>query len=99
MYNLLIVIAVKTLTLFSQFLHVILTAGAAHEDEMLSSAAYRQKDKKYWKEIHWILDNFSPVMFWHDPGKGHCESCFDAEKLRVKDHYETLHDHQKTNNQ
>ena len=53
------------------------------EDEMLSSRAWRQRKQSGWRELCWVLDNCSPLMYWRGSYTTHCEACYWEERGRL----------------
>lgn len=74
----------KLLILISQATHVLVTLGKGSEDEMLSSAAWRQRSDPSWERWRYIIDHWTPLGFWRDLDKTHCESCYEAEQRKRK---------------
>lgn len=74
-------IVVSLMILFSQFLNVLVGGG---EDEMLCSQAWRKRRQPFWRELCWLIDNFSPLMYWKGSYATHCEACYWEEKLRLQ---------------
>jgi hypothetical protein len=71
---------VNLLILVSQTANVLLCGDP---DEMLSSRAWRQRKQMGWRELCWILDNASPLMYWRGSYTTHCEACYWEEKFRL----------------
>ena len=71
---------VNILILCSQFVNVLLSGDP---DEMTSSRAWRLRDKPFWRELCWLLDNASPLMYWKGDYSTHCEACYWEEKNRL----------------
>lgn len=69
------------LILVSQTANVLL---GGDPDEMLSSRAWRQRKEPGWKELCWVLDNCSPLMYWRGSYATHCEACYWEEKRRLE---------------
>lgn len=68
------------LILISQTFNVLLGGS---EDEMLSSRAWRQRKEPGWRELCWVLDNASPLMYWRGSYASHCEACYWEERRRL----------------
>ena len=73
---------IKLLIITSQFFNVL--AGGS-EDEQLSSRAWRQRKEPGWRELCWLLDNASPLMYWRGSYATHCEACYWEERRRLED--------------
>ena len=73
---------VNLLILVSQTANVLLCGDP---DEMLSARAWRQRKEPGWKELCWVLDNCSPLMFWRGGYATHCEACYWEERRRLED--------------
>jgi hypothetical protein len=71
---------VNLLLLVSQTANVL---AAGDPDEMLSSRAWRQRKQTGWRELCWVLDNASPLMFWRGSYATHCEACYWEERRRL----------------
>jgi hypothetical protein len=71
---------VNLLILVSQTANVLCFGS---EDEMLSSRAWRLRKQTGWRELCWILDNASPLMFWRGSYASHCEACYWEERGRL----------------
>ena len=52
-------------------------------DEMLSARCWRQRKEPFWRELCWLLDNASPLMWWRGSYANHCESCYWEERKRL----------------
>jgi hypothetical protein len=68
------------LILVSQTANVLL---GGDPDEQLSSRAWRQRKQSGWKELCWVLDNASPLMYWRGSYASHCEACYWEERGRL----------------
>jgi hypothetical protein len=68
------------LILVSQTANVLL---GGDPDEMLSARAWRQRKQSGWKELCWVLDNASPLMYWRGSYATHCEACYWEERRRL----------------
>jgi hypothetical protein len=71
---------VNLLILVSQTANVL---AAGDPDEMLSSRAWRQRKEPGWRELCWVLDNCSPLMYWRGSYATHCEACYWEERGRL----------------
>lgn len=72
---------VNLLILCSQTCNVIV---GGDPDEMLSARCWRLRHESGWKQLCWILDNCSPLMYWKGSYSTHCESCFWEELRRLE---------------
>lgn len=68
------------LILVSQTANVLL---GGDPDEMLSARAWRQRKEPGWKELCWVLDNCSPLMYWRGSYASHREACYWEERGRL----------------
>jgi hypothetical protein len=72
---------VNLLILVSQTANVL---AAGDPDEMLSARAWRQRKQPGWRELCWMLDNCSPLMYWKGSYATHCEACYWEERHRLQ---------------
>ena len=73
-------VIVNLLILVSQTANVL--AGGS-EDEMLSARCWRLRRQHGWRELCWLLDNCSPLMWWRGSYQTHCEACYWEERRRL----------------
>ncbi len=71
---------VNLLILVSQTANVLLGGDS---DEMLSARAWRLRKQPGWRELCWLLDNASPLMWWRGSYATHCEACYWEERRRL----------------
>jgi hypothetical protein len=74
-------VIVNLLILVSQTFNVLL---GGDPDEMASSRAWRLRKQPGWRELCWVLDNASPLMFWKGIYATHCEACYWEERRRLE---------------
>jgi hypothetical protein len=74
-------VIVNLMILMSQTVNVLF---GGDPDEMLSARCWRLRCQAGWKEMCWVLDNASPLMWWKGSYATHCEACYWEERRRLK---------------